>query len=152
MGMKQSMLSKMIVLAATRHDGQFDRGGKPYFLHTLTVMQFTESSDEEILCIGIGHDLIEDTKTTYQELRELGISERVIDGIRAMTKVPGKTPDEYLARIMANADAVIVKMADLRHNSDITRLKGVTEKDIKRMAKYHQMYETLKAHRATLGV
>jgi len=42
--------------------------------------------------------------------------------------------------VMSNQDAIKVKMADLRHNSDIRRLKGVTEKDIARVAKYHQFY------------
>lgn len=42
-----------------------------------------------------------------------------------------------------------VKMADLRHNTDIRRLKGVTEKDIARMAKYHQFYMEIKAKLTT---
>jgi hypothetical protein len=49
-----------------------------------------------------------------------------------------------MERIKQNPDAIRVKLADLRHNSDIRRLKGVTEKDIKRIAKYHSMYLELK--------
>jgi hypothetical protein len=74
----------------------------------------------------------------------MGFSERVIEGIRSMTKVPGETNDEYLAKIKANPDAIRVKLADLRHNSDIRRLKGVTEKDVKRIEKYHKMYLELR--------
>ena len=138
------MLSKMIALAATKHEGQFDKGGMPYILHPFAVMHLTASKDEEIMCIALGHDLVEDTDTTYAELRELGCTERIVAGIKAMTKVPGETHDEYKARIMANPDAIIVKMADLRHNSDITRLKGVSESDIKRTHKYHVFYTELK--------
>lgn len=138
------MLSMAIALAATKHQNQFDKGGNPYILHVLKVMHYTKSTDLEVLMIAVLHDLIEDTDVTYADLREMGFSERVIAGIKALTKVKGQTHDEYLAGILANVDAIIVKMADLRHNSDIRRLKGVTEKDIKRIAKYHNMWLVLK--------
>jgi (p)ppGpp synthase/HD superfamily hydrolase len=134
------MLGKMLVLATTGHAGQFDKGGKPYILHPLAVMNILNTDDEELQCIALGHDLIEDTNATYQDLREAGMTERVIDGIRRMTKQPGQTLDEYKAVIFESTDAMMVKQADLTHNSDIRRLKGVSEKDIQRMAKYHRFY------------
>lgn len=137
---KGQMLASMIVLATNAHSGQFDKGGRPYILHPLKVMHYLKTEDEELQCMALGHDVIEDTNTTYQDLRAAGMSERVIDGIRALTKVPGETLDEYKARIFANTDAMRVKLCDLRHNTDIRRLKGVTEKDIARMAKYHLFY------------
>lgn len=139
------MLSKAILIATNAHDGQFDKGGTPYILHPLKVMHYTRSTDPEILAIAVMHDVIEDTKVTYKELRDAGITERVIEGVRALTKVPGETYEEYKARVKMNPDARIVKMADLRHNSDIRRLKGVTQKDITRIAKYHEFYLELKA-------
>lgn len=138
------MLNKMLVLATTKFDGVFDKGGNPYILHCLKVMYYIKSDDEELQCIALGHDLVEDTDVTYVQLRLLGFTERVIEGIRAMTKVPGETHEEYVAKVKSNPDAIRVKLADLRHNSDIRRLKGVTEKDIKRIAKYHAMYLELK--------
>lgn len=138
------MLNKMLVLATTKFDGVFDKGGNPYILHCLKVMYYIKSDDEELQCIALGHDLVEDTDVTYVQLRLIGFTERVIEGIRAMTKVPGETHEEYVAKVKANPDAIRVKLADLRHNSDIRRLKGVTEKDIKRIAKYHAMYLELK--------
>ena len=141
---KGEQLNKMLVLVTNKFDGIFDRGGQPYVLHCLKVMHYLKCDDEELQCIALGHDLVEDTDVTYQLLRDMGFSDRVITGIRAMTKVPGETNEEYLERIKACPDAVRVKLADLRHNSDIRRLKGVTEKDIKRIAKYHSMYMELK--------
>lgn len=138
------MLDKMLVLATTKFAGIFDKGGAPYILHCLKVMYYVKSDDEELLCIALGHDLVEDTDVTYADLREMGFTERVIIGIRAMTKVPGETNNEYIERIKACHDAILVKLADLRHNSDIRRLKGVTEKDVKRIEKYHKMYMELK--------
>jgi len=142
---KGEELSTMILLAVNGHSGQFDRGGNPYILHTLKVMHYLKSDDEALQAMAVGHDLIEDTKTTYKDLRDAGISERVIDGIRALTKVPGQTLEEYKEAVFANVDAMRVKLADLRHNSDIRRLKGVTEKDIARIAKYMQFYTEIQA-------
>jgi (p)ppGpp synthase/HD superfamily hydrolase len=142
---KGEALNKMLVLVTTEFDGIFDKGGVPYVLHCLKVMHYLKSDDEELMCIALGHDLVEDRKNiTYAHLRELGFSERVIAGIAAVTKVPGETHEEYMAKIMANPDAVRVKLADLRHNSDIRRLKGITAKDVARIEKYHKMYLALK--------
>lgn len=134
------MLGKMLVIVTNAHAGQFDKGGKPYILHPLTVMHKLKTDDEELQCIALGHDVIEDTKTTYQELRDEGISERVIDGIRCLTKVPGQTYQEYKDGVMSNVDSMLVKKEDLRTNSDLRRLKGVTEKDIQRAIKYQLFY------------
>jgi (p)ppGpp synthase/HD superfamily hydrolase len=145
---KGEMLDRMLVIATNAHSGQFDRGGAPYILHPLRVMSFLKTADEELQCIALGHDVIEDTDVTYKDLADNGISERVIIGIRALTKVPGETLDEYKTRVFANIDAMQVKLCDLRHNTDIRRLKGVTEKDIARMAKYHTFYLEIQARLA----
>jgi len=138
------MLCKMIQLATQRHAGQFDKGGRPYILHPLTVMHRLRTDDEELQCIAVGHDLIEDTITTSGELRELEFSERVIAGIRDLTKFDSQSAEEYRSAVKSNPDAIRVKMEDLRHNSDIRRLKGVTPKDVARMVRYHEFYTELK--------
>lgn len=139
------MLAKMLVLATNAHEGQFDKGGAPYILHPLKVMHYLKSNDEELQCIALGHDVVEDTKTTWEDLRAAGMSERVIAGIQALTKMPGQTYDEYKAAVFANPDAMRVKMADLRHNTDIRRLKGIRDKDIERMVKYQKFFLEIQA-------
>jgi (p)ppGpp synthase/HD superfamily hydrolase len=139
------MLSKMISLATERHAGQFDKGGRPYILHPLTVMHRLRTDDEELQCIAVGHDLLEDTETTEGELCDMGFGPRVIDAIFCLTKRPGDSEAAYRYRVKHNPDAVRVKIEDLRHNSDIRRLKGVTEKDVARMVRYHEFYLELKA-------
>ncbi len=141
---KGEMLSAMLLMATNAHSGQFDKSGMPYILHPLKVMHYLKSDDEELNCIALGHDLFEDTSVTRQDMRDKGISERVITGIESVTKMPGETPEEYKARVMSNIDGIRVKMADLRHNSDIRRLKGVTEKDVTRTVKYYNFYLELK--------
>ena len=137
---QKTQLARMIALAAEYHDGQFDKQGQPYILHPITVMHYLNSTDEELQCIAVGHDIIEDTAVTVYFLRSRGFSERVIAGIDAMTKREEESLESYKARIFANKDAMLVKRADLKHNSDITRLRGVTDKDIARISKYHQFY------------
>lgn len=137
------MLAAMLLLATQKHHGQFDKGGKPYILHPLKVMYLLKTEDEELMCIALGHDLIEDTDCTYVDLIEAGMSKRVIGGIAALTKMKGQTFEEYKEAVMANIDAIKVKMCDLRHNSDLRRIKGVSEKDLERVAKYTKFYNEL---------
>jgi (p)ppGpp synthase/HD superfamily hydrolase len=141
---KGALLSEMLVLAVNGHAGQTDRAGQPYILHPLKVMHYLKTDDEELQCMALGHDLIEDNKRiTYQMLREVRMTERVINGIRCLTRVPGETEEEYQAKVMSNIDSIRVKLCDLRHNTDIRRLKGLTEKDFARMQKYQAFYVKL---------
>jgi (p)ppGpp synthase/HD superfamily hydrolase len=139
----------MLLLVTTRFDGVFDKSGQPYILHLLKVMHYCKTDDEELQCIALGHDFVEDIFPNdhlagYALLRREGFSERVIQGIRRMTKVEGETEEAYIAKVSESIDSITVKLADLRHNSDIRRLKGLREKDFERMQKYHRMYLKLK--------
>lgn len=140
--MKQ-MLNSAIRLAAVHHDGQYDKGGNPYILHVMKVMHYLKTDDEELNCVAVLHDLVEDCKVTWAELIAEGISERVITALKLLTKIPGQSNDEYVDGICGNLDAIRVKKCDLRHNMDIRRLKGVSEKDIKRLDKYAKTYQRL---------
>jgi guanosine-3',5'-bis(diphosphate) 3'-pyrophosphohydrolase len=131
------MLSAAIRIAVNAHDGQYDRGGNPYVLHVLKVMHYLKTDDEELQCIAVLHDTIEDSNTTWLDLREAAMSNRVISGVRALTKIPGQSYDEYRDAVFASRDAMVVKLADIRHNTDVRRLKGITIKDRERMARYH---------------
>lgn len=142
---KGELLGKVLVLATNAHAGQFDRGGNPYILHPMKVMHYLKTTDEELQCIALLHDVIEDTSTTWGDLMDIGCTDRIIHAVAALTKMPGQSYGEYKETVMANEDAMRVKMADLRHNTDIRRLKGVTEKDIERMAKYNRFYLELQA-------
>lgn len=137
---KGQMLSAMILCATNAHAGQFDKSGNPYILHPLKVMHYLKSDDEELQCIAVGHDLFEDTDVTINDLRSLGMTDRIIVGIKALTKMPGQSFEEYKDIVFSSKDAMQVKLADLRHNTDIRRLKGISEKDIARTAKYYQFF------------
>ena len=143
--MKQKLLSKAITLATNYHDGQFDKAGVPYILHCVKVMHYLKSDDEELKAIAILHDVIEDTICSPLVLESLGFTKRIIDGVEALTKSGTMTTEDYIAKIKSNKDAIKVKLCDLRHNSDIRRLKNIRQKDFDRIVKYHRMYQELKS-------
>lgn len=138
---KGEILSKAIHIAVNAHHGQFDRGGNPYVLHPLAVMNLLASDDEELQAIAILHDVVEDCKTaTWVSLEEAGMTPRIIAALKLLTKVAGQSYEEYKAGILTSVDAMFVKKADLTHNSDIRRLKGISDKDIERTAAYHRFF------------
>lgn len=141
--MKGNLLNKCLILACNSHDGQYDKGGLPYILHPLTVMHNLETNDEELQCIALLHDIIEDTDVRIRDLVSLDIPQRIIDAVWCLTKTSTLTYEDYKERVMSNKDAMIVKMADLKHNSDITRLKSVTYKDLERIKRYEAFYQEI---------
>jgi len=135
----QEQLSTAINLAVEAHSGVYDKGGSPYILHPLHLMnQFL--FDPELAAIAVLHDVVEDSEVTIDGLIELGFTNRVIDAVDLLTHRSSDSYDEYINKICMNADAIKVKRKDLEHNSDITRLKGVTDNDLQRMAKYHRSF------------
>jgi len=138
-----NILDIAIAFAAEKHRGTFDKGGMPYILHPLKVMYYLKTDDQELMAIAVLHDVVEDCKVSYADLREIGMTNRVVEGVKSLTRLPGETYDEFIERIKLNKDAVLVKLQDLRHNSDIRRLKGVRPSDIQRTIKYHKCYTDL---------
>lgn len=157
------MLSKAILIATLAHTGQFDKGGKPYILHPLTVLHKVGSDDEELQCVAVLHDVIEDCSgkkiiiegrevvISFQMLLEEGMTEGVVRGVKCMTKMPGQTYQEYQAGVLSDRNAMLAKLEDLRTNSDLRRLKSrtITEKDIARTAKYMQFYALIETTLST---
>lgn len=133
-------LALAIKIAAEGHLNQKDKGGNPYILHPIKVMHYLKSDDYQLMAIAMLHDVLEDTDVTAADLVIMGFSNRVKDATVILTKKEGHTPEEYLFGILCNPDACRVKLADLRHNTDIRRLKGLREKDFDRMQKYHTMH------------
>lgn len=139
------MLDKAIAIASKAFEGVYDRGGKPYILHCLHVMTKVDNNDSELMTIAVLHDLLEDTDWTVDKLVAEGFSLRVVMALSLLTHEPDVSYDDYIRRIATNEDARRVKIEDLKHNSDITRMKGLREKDFKRLEKYHRAYEYLKS-------
>ena len=138
------MLDKAIRIAAQAFEGKFDKGGHPYILHCLHVMNEVRHLGTDYAIVGVLHDLIEDTEWTFKMLVFEGFSPEVITALVHMTHESSVSYDEYIQTISNNDIAIACKRADLKHNSDITRMKGLRKKDFDRLAKYHRAYEYLK--------
>lgn len=136
------LLAKAIRIASTVHEHQFDKGGKPYILHPLHLMNQL-LFDSELAIIAVLHDVIEDSDWTIEQLRHEGFSNRVLVALTLLTHTPGESYDKYIEGICTNYDAIRVKRKDLQHNSDITRLKGLRTKDFERLEKYAKAYTKL---------
>jgi len=135
-------LAKAIALASKVHAGHFDKGGKPYILHPLHLMQQL-LFDTELAVIAVLHDVIEDSsgEITIEILRDSGFSDRVCIAIALLTHKSGQDYlREYIEGICTNFDAIRVKRKDLEHNSNITRLKGISKEDLARTEKYHRAF------------
>ena len=113
------------------------RGGKRYFSVIIPDPDVAEQmKDEETTCVALLHDVVEDTDWTLDELREQGFDARIIEALKLMTHAEGVPYMEYVTQIKPNPIAKVVKLADLRHNSDLTRLNEVNEKALARVEKY----------------
>lgn len=140
-----AQLAKAIAIAADAFKGKLDKGGQPYILHCLRVMNGVSQSDPQLMQAAVLHDLIEDCdEWTVDRLRAEGFSYKVCGLIEMLTHEKSEPYQDYIERIGVNPLAREIKLADLRDNTNITRLKGLRPQDFERLEKYHRAYVTLK--------
>lgn len=132
--MTTNLTQRALEFATDAHSGQtrkFD--GVPYITHPIAVAQIAKNiaqskglsdADQEIIeIIALLHDTVEDTYVRFPDIRRLfedqsvEFVERIISGVDVLTKRVGENYLDSIKRIMLNKDAVIVKLADLSHNS-----------------------------------
>lgn len=141
---KYAGLDKAIAINAVAFKGKFDKGGTAYILHCLHVMRKVRHLGTEAMIAAICHDLLEDTDWTAEMLIEEGFNPHTVSIIVLLTHLPNEPYMDYIMRISVSLIARAIKMADLRHNSDIHRMKGLRPKDHARQEKYHKAYAFLK--------
>lgn len=132
-----STLERAVEIAAAAHAGQRDKAGQIYLLHPLRVMMMLESVEERI--VGVLHDVIEDCEDwDRHRLASEGFPSRLLDALDAVTKKPGEAYMEFVARAGNNPISRAVKLADLRDNSDLSRIANPTAKDYERTKRYER--------------
>lgn len=127
------LTKKALVISFNAHKDQLDKSGMPYVYHPYEVAEHMET--EAQTCVALLHDVVEDTDITLDELAA-DFPAEVIDALRLMTHDKSVPYLDYVRKIGTNPIAAKVKLADLTHNSDLTRLDAVTEKDLERVEKY----------------
>lgn len=129
-----ALTRKAMRICYAAHEGQVDKSGVPYVFHPLHLAEQMETEEE--ICTALLHDVVEDTKWTLAELEAEGFPASVLDAVRLLTREKDVSYMAYIERLSGNQIARKVKLADLEHNSDLTRLIEVTERDLRRQEKY----------------
>lgn len=138
------MLDKAISIASRAFEGKHDKGGVPYIMHCVHVMRKVRHLGTEAQIAAVLHDLLEDTDWTANDLIKHGFNPHTVSLIELLTHKKDQDYDEYILRLSVSPVARAIKMADLRHNSDIHRMKGLRDKDFDRLKKYHKAYAFLR--------
>lgn len=129
-------------LAFICHGGQQDKAGYPYIMHPLHLAE--QMDDEDSVIVALLHDTVEDAGISLAALLEHGFSAAQVAAIRALTHDKETDYLEYIKKqVKPNALATKVKIADLTHNMDLSRLNTVTEKDLERVKKYEKALSIL---------
>lgn len=129
---------KAMEIAYKAHHGQVDKSGVPYIFHPIHLAE--QMATEEECIVALLHDVVEDTEMTFEQL-EKDFSEAVIQALKLVTRDQKEDYMQYVEKI--NPIAKKVKLADLHHNSDITRLEKMTLIDLKRNEKYEKAIKFL---------
>lgn len=136
------LTKKALKLSFEAHKNQVDKSGMPYVYHPFHLAE--QMDNEYTTVVALLHDVVEDTNYTFDDLIEMNFPSEVIEALKLLTH--GKDIDylDYVRRIKKNEMARKVKLADLLHNSDITRLDEIDDKVLIRVEKYKEAIEILK--------
>ena len=135
------LTKKAMKLCFEAHKDQRDKAGIPYIFHPIHLAE--QMDDEYSTVVALLHDVIEDSSFTLEDLHKMGYPPAVLEALALMTHDERVPYFDYVLAIKDNATAKKVKLADLRHNSDLSRLEEITEKALARVKKYEQAIHLL---------
>lgn len=139
----RSQYDLALKIAKECHKGQKDKAGVDYINHPLKVSELCEHGLGKV--IALLHDVIEDCGETTLSLSEKGIYPMVFQRVELLSKKKGQDYQEYLKNIAEDPYTREVKIADLMHNMDLSRIPNPTEKDFERVEKYKKALSFLKS-------
>lgn len=138
---EQSMVDLALSIARKAHEGQLDKAGVDYIEHPIYVASQVDTEEEK--AVALLHDVIEDSPVSAEGLLQAGLPETVVTAVQVLTKKKEQDYQTYLETVKKNPLARVVKLADLKHNSDLSRLSSITEKDKERLKKYKKAIDFL---------
>lgn len=136
------LINKAKKLAFEYHKDQRDRAGKPYLEHLKTVADGLSIKEEDYICVAWLHDIVEDHNYPVEKIRD-EFGNDIASAVMAISKIKGESYQDYLNRVKSHDIARIVKLSDLAHNMQLSRLPKVTLKDLQRVEKYKKAKEFL---------
>ncbi len=128
------LTKKAMRIAFDVHREQTDKTGLPYIYHPIHLAE--QMKDEAAICVALLHDTVEDGNITLDFLRECGFTEEIVSAIALLTHDERVPYLEYVKSISTDPIAKTVKLADLKHNSDLSRMPVIDEKALSRYKKY----------------
>lgn len=137
---KNARIRQAYRIAQEAHKYQKDRAGADYIIHPMTVAS-NVGDDVSAIILALLHDVIEDHPDKYNLnilKHEVHLSVFEVEALRLLTRDDDENYFDYIAKVKSNKLAKTVKLADLAHNSDRSRLENPTPKDEKRLKKYEQ--------------
>lgn len=141
------LTKKALKLCFEAHKEQTDKNGMPYVFHPFHLAE--QMDDEYTTCIALLHDVVEDTDTTLEQLSLL-FPKEIINAVALLTHDDAVPYLDYIKAIKKDPLALKVKLADLKHNSDITRLDTIDEKALNRLEKYKKALMILQEDQPSL--
>lgn len=131
-----TMTKKALKLCFEAHKDQLDKSGMPYVFHPYHLAE--QMGDEITITVALLHDVVEDTDYTLADLESMGFCREVTDALALLTHCPEVPYMDYVLKIKGNPVAKAVKLADLKHNSDLTRLDSINKIAFERREKYQK--------------
>ena len=138
------MIYKALELSLELFNHDTDKGGFPYVLHLLYVYRHVYDKEEKV--VALLHDVMEDKNVTKEDLLEIGFPSKIVSDVSVLTRIKNTNYTDYIDNIIKNGskEALEVKLADLKNNIDLTRIKNPTVKDYERVEKrYMPSYEKI---------
>ena len=135
---------KAMKLCFEAHKNQVDKSGMPYVFHPFHVAE--QMTDEATTIVALLHDVVEDTDYTLEDLAAEGFGKDILEAVALMTHEDDVPYLDYVAKLKDNPIARAVKLADLAHNSDLSRIGEVDEETRERLEKYQKAIALLKGN------
>jgi GTP diphosphokinase / guanosine-3',5'-bis(diphosphate) 3'-diphosphatase len=139
---RKEILEKAIRFARRAHKGQKDVDKKDYILHSLEVARRVKGPDAKI--VAVLHDVLEDTKATAKDLKEIGVPQELIEAVRSISRKANESYISYLRKVKKNKLAAIVKLVDISHNKERSYSLRDKKETARRIRKYNKAYEIMK--------
>ena len=135
------LTKKALKLSFEAHKNQVDKTGMPYIFHPFHLAE--QMTDEISTVCALLHDVVEDTEYTFDDIKKMGFPQQVIEVLRLLTHDNAVPYEDYVKKIKENPIAIKVKLADLSHNSDLSRLDVVDSTALQRYEKYQNAIKIL---------
>ncbi len=135
---------KALKLCFEAHKNQVDKSGMPYVFHPFHVAE--QMTDEATTIVALLHDVVEDTDYTLEDLAAEGFGKDILEAVALMTHEDDVPYLDYVAKLKDNPIARAVKLADLAHNSDLSRIGEIDDETRERLEKYQKAIALLKGN------